>query len=426
MGYFGGNPILVMENTMFYATQDQNTLVIVAADTVETFEGLPKMFPEWAVEKDGKQAKLHVAVLQIFSDYAYRVLSKQPIAIDFDDTAELELFVKEQQVKIIHPNDGESKQKLMLDELQYRSEKDKTLAEIYDLNVEDPFAEQKEANGGRDGGTKAKGKGPSKLAADGSFAANDESRKLQARGLTVNNKGEVISASYTKLEEDDENEERPTIDPNYEINNFHKIDIYDKKIEDVKDLLNIPTSPFNYGDTEYGCWVAYFIERLAKKAQTRLEDAGIICFTYQSDNYGDPKTAPEPKEILPRAWNEKASEIDTMTEEELKELKKNIKAGEYYVSMYKVDGAVNKNYIFICPVSYFEENKKLYDGDIMFDFGKRLESRKPTLVEPNVYMVESTQDIVFTLEQEVFSAGFHRSMEFDAHIIEVYIHGIEA
>lgn len=64
----------------------------------------------------------------------------------------------------------------------------------------------------------------------------------------------------------------------------------------------------------------------------------------------------------PRPWNDRASEIDTMSEEEREELFKGIKASEFLFIVQK--HPKHRTIAYITPESYFREHGKLWEGEL--------------------------------------------------------------
>lgn len=91
-------------------------------------------------------------------------------------------------------------------------------------------------------------------------------------------------------------------------------------------------------------------------------------------------------EIGPRPWNDRAGEIDLMTDEEKAEWRKTVRAEEYLIAVDHSDRY--RTIVYITPESHFRETNTIWEGELILDMipdERNAGAQILTPISPGVY-----------------------------------------
>jgi hypothetical protein len=149
-------------------------------------------------------------------------------------------------------------------------------------------------------------------------------------------------------------------------NYYHKVEVYDKTIEDIKDVIELHRAKV-YKDADYGCWVAFVAEKSGRNAKKALDAAGLSYKLYISDGDGNEYVPPEHlvEDVEhPRPWNVNRDKLWGMSEEDIKKNNKTYKGKEFAYTVKELEYPKSGCIVYITPFAYFEQQNKMWSGPL--------------------------------------------------------------
>lgn len=152
------------------------------------------------------------------------------------------------------------------------------------------------------------------------------------------------------------------IDPDGSIAIYQRVDVKSNLV-DIVDVLEIDSEGF--GQNNDGSWFAFKTQTIAEQFRDQLIEEGFSDIEVYGVNDRGERLLPKgtnaslvdpnaTREIGPRPWNGKSSKYFSASEEELKEIRKNIKGDELiYTGSYNRDTGTT---VYITPKSVFVDN----------------------------------------------------------------------
>ena len=165
-------------------------------------------------------------------------------------------------------------------------------------------------------------------------------------------------------------------------------------------------------------WFVFNAKTTAVLAEVSLQDIEHEIFPIGVDgerlvpqgiNLFEEKDFVEP----PRPWNEKAAELETMTEEELAANKKSLSGKEFLFSGSYIDAQVGC-IMHVTPRSYFNKHGEMWKSDLDIQELLPLDIK---LVSPGVYQTRSREWM--SLYHDMSARGFSESMAFQLYMNSV-------
>lgn len=208
-----------------------------------------------------------------------------------------------------------------------------------------------------------------------------------------------LSYTLSKVTEDaPEGEGQFAIDGHEEYQIFYSVQIDQATIHEIVPALeakgfdtSLAATMRNVGR---GCWLAFSRETTADECAKICHEIGHACAVVAINRQGqsilgegvdarviDTNTHVE---IGPRPWNDRAAEIDAMSDEERAELRKSVQASEYLMAIDEHPEL--RTVVYIVPESYFRETGELWTGEMILDMlPKEADTKILTEIQPGIY-----------------------------------------
>jgi hypothetical protein len=398
---------------MLYGIKDgTTTTIIAAADSVAELEAF------FAAARDANtnyEDLIQPGLIEWMSDDRYSRYKKPPYVAEHSSSEQRELFIAEYNITILKPNALVSKHTAMLETLKvdpyaadYNDER--TLEEILGIKDEDPWdtrtEEEKAADLERQQKYKeladeAKAKG--NLSGESFSVPQDSDINITDARVTQNADGsydydllavkglhatndedlkEVVEATargerVAKVKKDEGTE--GLLDPKEPDGTFFKFDVLMADLAHIKahGLFDDPIFKANtaIGNQGVGCWFAFKRRVHANSFQKTVKDAGFGAeAVYGCDAYGERLLqkgiqgarvvdVSEEAEIGPRPWNDRAVELEKMTDEEKVENWKTVK-GKEFILCGEYEGPDLGCVVYIVPRQHWEKHRTLFSGPL--------------------------------------------------------------
>lgn len=207
------------------------------------------------------------------------------------------------------------------------------------------------------------------------------------------------------------------------VSTYFKVEIAGTPLSKVMAALTaaqFPVAQIVKGNaTTKGSWLAFVRLRAADEAADILTKAGMIVEVYGANEKGERLVAKgasvvdtgAAEEIPPRPWNDRAAEIDAMTDEEKAANLKTYKGKEFiYSGAY--EGPALGCVLYITPREWFEKHGTMYPERL--DIGHLLPS-DVVEVSPGAFQTKSRDWNSLTFELGV-KRGFGESMWLQLHL----------
>lgn len=431
---------------MLYAFEDDQVVFVAAATSTEEFKSfMAKMMAmsQEDLEAHHLQSADPVGFTDMLTDQRFSEMKMSPIALYFEQSNKS--FLDFHQIKIVTLNNVKDRQTEMLaededDPYAHDCDDNRTIGEIHNLDDDDRWDKRSDAeieNDARMRKLYEEAKKSGDLSGDDSFAPATN-KKTEARitdiRTRVNPDGSVeidhaigVKGLYDKPKENAAIEEEIStdmaIDVDGDIAIYYKVDIAGIRISKVEeaigDAFDLDTATA-YRNSPDGCWAAFPRQMQAERFSAVLTTVGIKSKIYGVNDAGE-RLAPEGVEVVdtlrktetpPRRWNDRAGELETMTDEQKAENLKTIRANEF-LFCGKYHGPVRGVVLTITPASYFAENGELWEGGSLDEI-KHLLPLDIEEVEPGLYQTKARDwnNVSFDMAKR----GFVESMKLQMHL----------
>lgn len=180
----------------------------------------------------------------------------------------------------------------------------------------------------------------------------------------------------------DDNGVDMTISESEDIAMFYKLEFVGTHVADLEAVLGtneVWATVHEKRDTGDDCWFAFVRHKHGLAFENAATEAGFKIgeHPYGVKPDGDRLVEKsvkgvtvvdtgEKREIGPRPWNDRAAELEAMTEEERAEEWKNCK-GDEFIFCGTYEGAAMGTIVYITPKSYFEEHGVMFDKPLEID-----------------------------------------------------------
>ncbi len=190
---------------------------------------------------------------------------------------------------------------------------------------------------------------------------------------------ERLEKPYTHTIEERGTEEEAEVNEDYLVAEDNMVEIYfrldvpNQTADVMVDLLveNGMRPAFNSNTVDDKCWLAYVKKATAEDNKIILENNGYPCEIVAVDRLGNPILEEGANAIVvdtkadviepPFPWNDKADEFYALSEEEQQ---KSLTGKWLCFSIRDFGSAPYFRIIHITPISYFNKNKMIWDGDL--------------------------------------------------------------
>ncbi|PZR76655.1 MAG: hypothetical protein DI537_43950, partial [Stutzerimonas stutzeri] len=191
----------------------------------------------------------------------------------------------------------------------------------------------------------------------------------------------TLSKQETIAALDEDEPEVMTIEGHENHNIFYSVQIEEGTVHEMIPLLgaegfdtSLVVTMRNIGR---GCWLAFKREVQATEAADLIRRASHACAVVAINRHGQSIVSGadnsqvrivdthEHVEIGPRPWNDRASEIDAMTDEEKAEWRKTVQASEYLIAVDESDRY--RTVVYIVPEAHFRATGELWSGEMILD-----------------------------------------------------------
>ena len=431
---------------MHYGIRDGLTVLVAASDSLVEYEGFVGEVNSYqhSPQSLGIINAEVPSVIVFMTDERFAGFSRAPLVIDYPNEEAIEEFNNRYHLSLLKRNALIKKQEDMLHEAASvidDPDKDKTIEELYGLDVEDIWDNRTAEEIEQDEQMKklydeAKKKGelsgdsfaPSKKKKNkGGVYVTDVHAHTDTDGDTVIDKALVVKKSgdsekkkkvIIELDSDDD-----TIDLDGHIAVYHRLDVENAKKTEIQPILedagaNVIVSRNFSG----GCWFAFLTQAQAEKYGKIVEDAGFIIEIYAVNDAGkrmvpkgvemvDPNAALD--EIAPpRPWNDRAKEITAMAKDEKAANWKTVVGKEFYITgNYSLAlGTI----IYITPKSYFDAKGQFWGKSLNIDHLLPVDFKE---VSPGKYASKSRD--WNHISYEMARRGFRENM-----MLQIYLNNL--
>jgi len=447
---------------MIYAIEHDNSLVVAAATSFEEYNQF--------IQDNQIFNPVEADLLQMMTDKFYSRFTAPPTIFDLADK---ESFIQNKNITILQLEELIEKHETMFEFLSEGiiEEDNRTIEEIFNLNVYDKWDRRTEEQKQEDEENKKKYNEAKKKGGltEGSWGDGIKKQKEETLHVTdirisrdVNGKASIdnilavkglhkdtdkeieegIAIAKTRNNEksiadkqgngliipqpseihqndDDADNEDLTIEPNSIIAIFFKVEVIGAKLSDIRPILlaeNIDLSNATVQrNNAQGCWFAVHRKSHAEKAVEVLQKNGFVVSEFGVNDMGEmlaPKgiSVVDVKSIdngLPRPWNENADVYNNLSEEEKNENRKKWKAREFYFCSGGY--SIEKGcFAYFVPKKWFDEHECLFPESLNIE---HLLPHDLKEIEPGLYNTKSrNRDSLITDLQRKFTENLMLNM----------------
>jgi hypothetical protein len=342
---------------MLYGTVLDNDVVVASADNAGEFADFVTVLGRLDTHPSFRSFRV-ADFLEVMMDERLAGFSAEPLIVSCDNATMVNQFVEEYQIVLLKSAALRDHQRDMVtagmdDQFSADSRETRSIAEIYGLDKNDPFdrrtAEEvaadldvakkiKEAKDkGRMGAESFGGEG-----AGNSIRVKSVNMTRETHGSLTLNSATVMQNKKAAVMPDDE---RLEIDYHGIIAIFNKVDVADKKLEDVlpdiADAFNLEKLVIDKRNCSTGCWFVVPTQRQAEDICKALTEKGYTVETYAVKQSGArvlPKgmkvveeELPEETKFLP--WEDRAA-WDALDEDGRKNVIRKVRGTAYVMCGY--------------------------------------------------------------------------------------------
>lgn len=312
---------------------------------------------------------------QDFIDAKYIGFSEFPYIVRFSSDAAREAFIDLYTINVISVETNGVRDYSEVTRLQDEmnggeTEEERTIEEMYDLDIDDPWANYKPEEVARQGGPnkdnlKSGVVAKADLTSDSSFTIPEDRKdgNMHVASIEVEQNKNI---SVTFIVGGHNNAENDPFFISEGDHTFHKVEVYGKTISEIETLLDMGRAKI-YRDAEYGCWMAFHAYKSGQRAKRVLTEAGISFKLYVCNGAGEEIPDDDTQVFIaesehPRPWNSKRDELKAMSKEDRDANKASYSGKEFVFTV--VPERDKGSTVYISPASYFDQNGRVWGNPL--------------------------------------------------------------